>query len=251
MGCCVSSNKPTPPPPSTKLSRTPPPPPSPPHPVEEKVKEVLSETPNPKPRIPISLEQDNYVPQLKKNPNTVNSDEISDVSEIYSTLSESISTNTERRDNEEDNEVRQRVVTSAEKLKLNRRSFSGDFTGKKERGTAKSPATRPDPSPGRARIVPGRERRSIQDARERDAGESSRRRSRSPAVRNDGGGSRQSLGRSPSVRKTGRSPGRVRSDLTDKTRKVDGGNNREGKWPPTSNELLENPLVSLECFIFL
>jgi hypothetical protein len=25
----------------------------------------------------------------------------------------------------------------------------------------------------------------------------------------------------------------------------------EGKWPSTSDESLENPLVSLECFIFL
>lgn len=179
----------------------------------------------------------------------VNFEEISEISEIYSTMSESISATTERRGNEEEGEVRQRVVRSPEKYK--HRSLSGDFSSRKERGVAKSPARRPEQSPNRGRIVPGRERLGIvPDGRDRGTGETSRRRSRSPAIRNDGGGTRQNLGRSPSVRKTGKSPGRVRSDLSEKTRKVEGGN-REGKWPPTSNELLENPLVSLECFIFL
>lgn len=185
---------------------------------------------------------------FKKNHKLVNPEEVSEISEIYSSMSESFS-----RENEEIGEVR-RKIESPENFK--RRSYSGELHGRRERGVAKSPARRPDnPSPNRVRIVPGRDKRvdpnNGKDMRAvREAGESSRRRSRSPVIRNDNAGSRQNLGRSPSVRKTGKSPGRVRSDLSENSRKREGGS-KDGKWPPTSNELLENPLVSLECFIFL
>ncbi|PSS10270.1 hypothetical protein CEY00_Acc17364 [Actinidia chinensis var. chinensis] len=252
MGCCASSNyKPAPGPPKRRRSSSsrsagfrhsaaPPP-----HPEEETVKEVLSETPNPKP--PISKIEDEekkigFMPSLhkiqeiddnveKKKP-LMSTDEVSEVSEICS-LSESVSTAVEKRE-DEGGEVRRRVEGSPA-----RRPIAG-----------KSPARRVEPDLGWARPVPARDRRSVMvDGPRRDFGESSGRRSRSPAARGmDGGGARAGLGRSPSARKTGKSPGRVRSELNDKTRMIEDSN----RWPsPTTNELLENPLVSLECFIFL
>lgn len=85
------------------------------------------------------------------------------------------------------------------------------------------------PAPGR-RSGPGYDRRSD------GIGESSRRRSGFPVMYTDSWST-----------ETGKYPGRVGSGLGDGTRKVDEGNT----WPPTSNELLENPPISLECFIFL
>lgn len=80
------------------------------------------------------------------------------------------------------------------------------------------------------------------------------RRSRSPATRSN-------VGRSPSGRRTGPSPGRVRngpcqereSGVMKVEEDINGGrreNEDEKEWEGP-NESLENPLVSLECFIFL
>ncbi|XP_055826088.1 uncharacterized protein LOC129894420 isoform X2 [Solanum dulcamara] len=95
----------------------------------------------------------------------------------------------------------------------------------------------------------------------KDNGESSCRRSRSPVICGDqiNGGTRKSISRCPSVRKSGKSPGRVRSELGDRRRSpAEAGNgNRENnnnyKRSLTSgnNETIENPLVSMECFIFI
>lgn len=92
----------------------------------------------------------------------------------------------------------------------------------------------------------------------KDNGESSFRRTRSPVICADQNGTRNSISRCPSARKSGKSPGRVRSELGDRRRKppVEAGNNshrenRENKLTNGNNESLENPLVSMECFIFL
>ncbi|KAK6154705.1 hypothetical protein DH2020_008953 [Rehmannia glutinosa] len=76
----------------------------------------------------------------------------------------------------------------------------------------------------------------------KDIGESSGRRSSSRVMCTDSWSAKTGL-------VGGQSPGRVEFGSGERTRKVDEG----GKitWTPTSNELLENPLVSLECFIFL
>lgn len=251
---------------------------------EETVKEVLSETPTPKPAIAkIELEEKTITPtkpalqkieeeveiekkKMKTAPVIV-PEEISEVSEICS-LSESMSTTTiatERRDDDErsrdDGEVRQRVDRSAAKHPRNR-SFSGELSGKRDRVVGRSPARRSDPSPGRrndagVRSVLGREgnqstarRRIATNVHRRESGESSARRSRSPATRTDGGASRSALGRSPSTRKMAQSPSRVRSTPPENSKSRGEGTSKEGKWP-SSNESLENPLVSLECFIFL
>ncbi|CAK9167168.1 unnamed protein product [Ilex paraguariensis] len=261
MGCCVSTNgaasgshaKPKP-------NRVPPPT----HPLleEETVKEVLSETPTPKPSFR-KIEQDPKKPTLKssslprigeedlhknnvqKKPTMAfKSGEISDVSEICSTVSESVSTLTTERRDDDDAEVRQRSPA-----KFRYRSFSGDL--KREKTVGKSPGRNSEQSPGRVKTVPGKERPGLATSGLRGSfGNGSLRRSKSPATRTDGGGGRSGLGRSPSARKFGKSPGRVRSELAEKNRKVE-EDNRENKWPPISNDSLENPLVSLECFIFL
>ncbi|KAK9267769.1 hypothetical protein L1049_010203 [Liquidambar formosana] len=289
MGCCLSTSNDSAPKknqhssvgaqkPGTDTShvrrsncKAPPPPPSM---EEETVKEVLSETPTPKPKVEEEKKThkpvfqkivEEEVEEEKMEKKAPVAEEISEVSEIYS-VSESVSTTiTERREDDEvsreDEEVRQRVDRSPAKFPRNR-SFSGDLAGKRERVVGRSPARRPEPSPGRrndgvVRSFHGRgggsqttaRRRLVTDSQRRDCGESSGRRSRSPATRVDSGATRSGLGRSPSARRTGRSPGRAAAVPPETIRKV-GETSREGKWP-TANESLENPLVSLECFIFL
>ncbi|CAA0825302.1 Unknown protein [Striga hermonthica] len=126
--------------------------------------------------------------------------------------------------------------------------FSSEM--KRERTVGRSPVRRPSPSPSRAR--PGNGSGSGY-GRRRDASESSGRRSKSPVTRMDSGPMKSGSGLSPSAMKTGKSPGVTGSGLVERVRKLDeertGGG--EGPWPPTSDESLENPLVSLECFIFL
>ncbi|GFY91835.1 hypothetical protein Acr_08g0002310 [Actinidia rufa] len=251
MGCCASSNyKSAPAPPkrlrssSSRSSGFRHSAEAPPHPEEETVKEVLSETANPKPAISKIEDEDKkigFMPSLhkireidgnvEKKPPLVSTED-SEVSENCS-LSESVFTGAEKRENG-GGEFRRRMEGSPA-----RRPMAG-----------KSPARRVEPDPSRVRPVPGRDRRSVAaDGPRRDFGEISGRRSRSPAARAvDGGGARAGLGRSPSARKTGKSPSRVRSELNEKTRNIEDSN----RWaPPTTNESLENPLVSLECFIFL
>lgn len=199
-----------------------------------------------------------------------------DESEVCSlSYSESISTtttnNNDRRDYyDDDNEVKQRVSRSPLPP---RNRVSGELGPRKDRVVGRSPTRRTtEQSPskrngamkgGPVRLVQGREtgsgqvgiRRGLRpDPNRRDPGEGSARRSRSPAT------NRSLMGRSPSTRRTNRSPCRVRKDPNE----GGGGsghkdNVMEAKWPSTNNsddngtqnESLENPLVSLECFIFL
>ncbi|MCD7466158.1 hypothetical protein HAX54_002587 [Datura stramonium] len=103
----------------------------------------------------------------------------------------------------------------------------------------------------------------------KDNGESSCRRSRSPVMCGDqiNGGTRNSISRCTSARKSGKSPGRVRSELGDRRRSPaveaagngsrsnrenrERNNNYKKSLTSGINESLENPLVSLECFIFI
>lgn len=201
----------------------------------------------------------------------VQEEEISEKEVCSLSFSETVSTttfNNDKRDDDDDDdgeEVKQRVKKSpVAKLTPRNSAVSGYFGPTRDRSVGKSPNRRTDQSPdkrnnasrgggGSMRLVQSREsstnqagRRGLKpDANRRDPGESSGRRSRSPA--NNG----STVGRSPSTRRTNGSPCRSRTDLTQS-----GG--MEGKWPCTSNgsrtttdESLENPLVSLECFIFL
>ncbi|KAK4347113.1 hypothetical protein RND71_033452 [Anisodus tanguticus] len=246
MGCCVSSNNSKLPPTISDSSQ---------QSEEETVKEVLSETPTtiPKPKLytnenspkkssPISKYSNTMVEKqhkhhhiMKNHPNDLSED----VSEICSsTLSEATVTD-------------KRYAPEDDVTKVLQRSPVKYRTNSLQRSVGSSPARRSDPSPGRIRSGSERDSRGPR----KDNGECSGRRSRSPAMRTDNGGYGSGLGRSPSVRKTGKSPGRVRSELGDRIRKMDERDygNGENKWPPPTNgnESLENPLVSLECFIFL
>ncbi|KAM7525125.1 hypothetical protein LguiA_015027 [Lonicera macranthoides] len=258
MGCCSSStnnNKKSPPPVNfnphsssssfTKPNRTPPQS----RPlldieVEEKVKQVLSssETPTIKPpKIPISnnipsppnpslhnipIHKNDNIFDNNKPPATVNPFDVLDISTTF---------------NPSNSPATGYVPRRMERSRSRNRSLSFSEDLKAERVSGKSPARRPEPSPGRVRPMSG----SVRFVSERgDSGESSGRRTMSPVRYTEGGSTRFDLGRSPSVRKTGKSPGRIGSE---KTRKGAEGN----KWAPTTNESLENPLVSLECFIFL
>lgn len=250
---------------------------------EETVKEVLSETPKALqlPQIPLKAETIREVEQLElkdeqkrthkpvfeinnkqgkvkpltKQPIINQTEDISEVSEIFS-LSESVSTATNftRKD---DNEVQQRVNRSPMKLPK-RRNFSGDIGQKRERVVGRRPNRRSDQSPvrrngvGSVRMCQSREpsqpmvRRLLRtEPLWRDPGEISAGRS-SPATR-------ANLDRSSSARRSGKSPGRTTTAPIDVFRKTVEEPSIEYKWPTntSSNESLENPLVSLECFIFL
>lgn len=202
-------------------------------------------------------------------------EEISELSEICS-LSETVSTatNITRDDDDDCDEVgHSRVYRSPMRLHPKGCSLSGDLGGgggwrREQRIAGKSPSRRSEQSPGRrngngngngigsVRMVQAREpvrpmiRRGPENHR-RDSGESSARRSRSPAMtRNDSGCARSGVGRSPSARTAARSPSRVNGAPYESNRRVV---EDPTKWPTknTADESLENPLVSLECFIFL
>ncbi|KAI7981288.1 hypothetical protein LOK49_Contig53G00007 [Camellia lanceoleosa] len=196
MGCCASTNlNPTPQHhhrhssavrfDSSHHSKEAPPPPPPP-PEEETVKEVLSETPIPKPMI----QEDDYDTNVDTKTPLMITEVV--VSQFSHSFDDTVTTVPENR--------------SPAKIR-----------------TRKSPA-RSYPSPN------GRRTSSL-------------------AAAEGGGGARKGLGRSSSGRKPGNSPGRTWSDSPEKTREVE--EKKKTTAPPTTKESLENPLVSLECFIFL
>lgn len=238
MGCCVSMTRKHNPDPvktreisgtSRRHSTVVPPPEE----EETVVKEVLSETPTPKPPVSNPTRLTTGVLQEHK-PYPVPNADVPEASDICS-LTESVSTVPEKLPPDKfSGEVRQVVVGSPAKMRTRNLTGEGRESG--------APARKPGPYLGRV----GSRERNPPIAGRRDSGEISGRRSRSPAMRAaEVGGARSGPGRSPSTTKTGKSPGRVRSEIP--TRRVEGG-----IAPPTAgDESLENPLVSLECFIFL
>ncbi|XAR55472.1 hypothetical protein NMG60_11035546 [Bertholletia excelsa] len=290
MGCCLSTA-------ATSSSKTPkskpnanfPPdirrhlPGSDPNPPleEESVKEVLSETPIPKPQVPILDSSDKVRSQSQPLVEEVKIEqasvilpteeivsEVSEASELCS-FSESLSTVTEKRDG--DGEVTQRVQRSPARVPRKRPS-SGDVAGRRERGV-RSPARGLESSPAKrthisSRTVQGRKMTATATARRnagqpnalrRDAGEGSGRRSRSPVTRGELGPRMPSRHRSPSTTSTSaatQTPATATGRSGEQTPSVaseNGGEQEKRKddvFPETA-ESLENPLVSLECFIFL
>ncbi|KAK9936308.1 hypothetical protein M0R45_013156 [Rubus argutus] len=258
---------------------------------EETVKEVLSETPRPKLVEPVFEEKLERIEEPKRAQEPVFEEklkleeveqweksipicsngggEISEASEICS-LSESVSATTVTRD--EDEEVYQRVNNNrGSPMKLPNNQRDGFGPRREHRVVGKSPTRRTESSPGRRYGPNGGSIGSVRSGQQhpqpmgsrrggpraesnrRDPGESSGRRSRSPATRiTDGGGvNRSNVGRSPSARRSGRYPGRTPvGPVESSTRRIaEEPKMEEGKWP--AHESLDNPLVSLECFIFL
>ncbi|KAL3509440.1 hypothetical protein ACH5RR_028841 [Cinchona calisaya] len=207
--------------------------------------------------------------------------EISEHSELCS-FTESFSTTTtaatgtglEKREGGE--EVNQRSPMRVRRKREN----AGDITGGRER-SVRSPARRAVPSPEKrkpvvsSRPVHGRgmasQRRNLgvgvgpPNGLRRDSGEGSARRSRSPVTRGQMG-SRQNQNvrhRSPGLSENSRTGGRSPARALDSGVKVEKSKDdvvlpesskvekRNDDVPDEAGESLENPLVSLECFIFL
>lgn len=214
-----------------------------------------------------------------KYPDPCTPDEISEASEMCS-ISESISTTTVKEEVDQhlhhhhqqqtvyspketvatptsSGEVRQRVYRSQgynHNNNNNNNSHNSNYNQQYQqqsqqqqyKNQGRSPARRrPEPSPPRKRnpSPAGGHRREF-------VGDNSTRRSQSPGMRGN-------VGRSPSARRTGPSPGRVRmvhgpengKKVEDEEEEV--GLKRENEEWQGPQESLENPLVSLECFIFL
>lgn len=238
----------------------------PPLPVEEEtVKEVLSETPISKPQVSILMEERNThmaviehrVEKFEAKPEGVVEkaeavSEVSQVSEICS-VSESFSTTTTIAERREDEVTNKRLNRPPSSNPPRKRPYTVDSTGGRER-RPKSPARRPGPSPekkkkiqGSARSVHGRESGQVGTRKlnvgptgvRRDPGEAFGRRSRSPSTRSlsTAGGGRQLKPPAKGLENSG-------SDKVEEKEKND-------DVAVDAQESLDNPHVSLECFIFL
>ncbi|XP_058733881.1 uncharacterized protein LOC131605553 [Vicia villosa] len=249
MGSCVSSYK------ASSSSSTPiiqPPKPSqnnePTFLVEEEtVKEVLTETPKPEPPKPrrnikafdkfIEEEEDTKVHE--KQPLFINKGyNTSEICRLRKTIPASTSEKTGKR-----------VNGSPIKL-LKNCSFPGDIDERRDRmvhGSRKF---------GSMKLIQCRDQLGQNMVKEgirrrREPGENSCRQSRSPVPRVGTVDARPFVSRSPSVRRTNRSPaGRARTTLPERGRRPTEIPAMESKRS-CAKESLENPLVSLECFIFI
>ncbi|KAK4787464.1 hypothetical protein SAY86_011297 [Trapa natans] len=233
---------------------------------EEKVKEVLCETPaapRPVTRPPVDLKPletlqndgsppDKLVGQTKQPPQSPaaayekSATEPEDVRGLNERASTTTATNTTG-----DGETQPRAERSPVKPRpLRPRSFSGELSASAARGSGRSPTRiRPDGIGGSMRIVQSRE---VSCGKRLDPGERSWRRSGpgSPAKRIAvNGGARPAVERVPSMRRTDLSPGRVKRNPNDCTKRTKGGDLKQRQ--SRGRESLESPLVSLECFIFL
>lgn len=247
MGSCVSSYK------ASSSSSTPiiqPPKPSqnnqPTLVEEETVKEVLTETPKPEPPKPhrnikafdkFIEEEDTKVHEkqtlfINKGYNT------SEICRLRKTIPASTSEKTGKRVNGSPNKL------------LKNCSFPGDIDERRDRMVHSSRKF------GSMKLIQCRDQlgqKMVKEGihRRRDPGENSCRQSRSPVTRVDTGDARPFVSRSPSVRRTNRSPvARARTTLPERGRRPTEIPAMESKRS-CAKESLENPLVSLECFIFI
>ncbi|XP_024989351.1 uncharacterized protein LOC112523911 [Cynara cardunculus var. scolymus] len=244
---------------------------------EETVKEVLSETPIvPKNPSPSKTAPVNHPEILQSEEGKIESGADGGVdltktptgeiqendSEMYS-YSESFSAATtatvaDKKDEiemDEDDEVTQKVKNRSPPAKRVPRKrpavSSGELTGRKDRAIRPSARRQTIPSPEKKAQLPSRTTTNAQ--RHRNVGPSndsrrevSGRRSRSPAVRGEAGQRREVRARSPAEKSSDIIPAKV-VENEGKGMVEEGGASPE----PQTSESLENPLVSLECFIFL
>ncbi|XP_027343329.1 uncharacterized protein LOC113855897 [Abrus precatorius] len=205
---------------------------------EESVKEVLSETPISKPQeVPILLPQTKTqlpVIQHQKVPinKALESEEVSLFSETCSN-SESFSTTTTLTENKEDEATSKRSNREGTRHRNRSYTVDGNRIGgreKRPKSLAKMPEKR---IPAGSRSV----RRSDSDHTRRGSGDGSDRRSRSPSyARTVGAGVGRSHLRPPGASCRRLAPAKVVKDENDGV---------------SLEESLENPHVSMECFIFL
>ncbi|KAI0505096.1 hypothetical protein KFK09_016053 [Dendrobium nobile] len=280
MGACFSRRKGRRPQPSRSVEGCRDPPPEPEAPQEETVKEVLSETPRMKTPRP-SKEEDLEIE--KKRGNEIGRDDRSEGTSDVCSVSEgfSVSTSVTEVTWEE-----RPLPTSLVKFQRKRSSSSGDILLKKEKMTGSVAAVgcrsgrTSSPSPARRREGGGgsggrmclvRDASTAPKSRGnalcRDPGERSGRRSVSPAAKPSIGGQCRGVS---AVRANGRSsllPVAGGGVVEGGRFCVGGGGSGSGRCRKTlaqdmvecgnsgaamgGKESLENPLVSLECFIFL
>lgn len=215
---------------------------------EETVKEVLTETPKPEPPKPHrNIKAFHKFTKEEEEDTKVHEKQALFINKGYNTseicrLRKTIPASTSEK-------AGKRVNGSPIKL-LKNCSFPGDIDDRRDRmvhGSRKF---------GSVRLIPCRDQlgqKMVKEGirRRRDPGENSCRQSRSPVTRVDTGDARSFVSRSPSVRRTNRSPvARARTTLPERGRRPTEIPAMESKRS-CNNESLENPLVSLECFIFL
>ncbi|GFS41093.1 hypothetical protein Acr_00g0072240 [Actinidia rufa] len=167
---------------------------------------------------------------------------VSEVSEVISELcsfSETLSAATEKRD--DDGEVTQRVRKSPAKAT--------------RKPPVKSPARRSEPSPVKRTYGQGRTMTTAEAARRNvgpsSAGSGSARRSRSPATRGEAVPRRPVRYSSPSMVPAGNPVPQQPAKTAERAENSSKGEGMNGGVLAETTESLENPLVSLECFIFL
>ncbi|KAI5660793.1 hypothetical protein M9H77_20116 [Catharanthus roseus] len=247
--------------------------PKPPSPVVEKIKRPENQDFKVEIQIPEeSKPKESTTVVIKPPPAEDIISEVSEQSELCS-FTESFSTTTtatalEKRDDGEE-------VTQRSPVKYRRkRQNTGDLNGNRERNV-RSPARRAAPSPERripvtsSRPVQGRamtgQRRNVgpPNGLRRDTGEGSARRSRSPVTRGELVPRRNMKYKNPGLGDTGKPPGgRSPARTAENVSKVEKQNDsivperkemeKQNDNPsPENGESIENPLVSLECFIFL
>ncbi|KAL3714876.1 hypothetical protein ACJRO7_006733 [Eucalyptus globulus] len=272
-------NPPPPPPPPLEeetvkevLSETPLPP-----------KPQLPEAPPPPPPPP-KLQEDGPETKILISKLEEAAEVVSEYSEMYS-VTESLSTATtattatDKRDAEvtsrESREVRQGLKSrSPAKVPRKRPPYAGDLAGGggERRGVNRSPSPAKRNlagvtgtgrgrlrEAGRARTVAAQQRNagSPSGVPRRDPGETSRRRSSSPATRRASEAGAGAMGWSPAKRAAGSAgdrpgKGEGREDpAAESAAERKGGEEHRDAVPEQGNESLDNPLVSLECFIFL
>lgn len=242
-------------------------------PEEETVKEVLSETPIAKP-CRIEVEQTatkTKSPEVKVKSSQMEegaisvSETTSQVTEWCSNMSESVSmatTISEQREGDEASSKQSREIGRNSKPKIHRkRPYSGDSSSYRREQQRDRCATK------RAEVLPekkcrvncrytngtmteSREARSrkMNAGHEQQCGVSHGRRSRSPATTRTGGGRNKMGNMKSSAMKGTERAGDQKETVT--TEKRDEEKAVDGAIQP-QNESIENPLVSLECFIFL
>ncbi|KAG5033287.1 hypothetical protein AAZX31_06G277500 [Glycine max] len=257
----------------------------PPPPLEEEsVKEVLSETPISKPhQVPIlKPETKTLLPLIQDPPPNFEANPkappIEEVSEVISQLSETCSisdsfsaattattatattTTVTVADKREEDEATSKIHKWDRSPSRKRPYAPGGNLACGRDWRLKSPAMRPEPSPekkikGGSRPIRGREIRDSGTAANRkrnvgpaslrgDAGEGSGRRSRSPACARNGkvgaGGKRKEF-----------APAKVVANEVEKQKNSESEEVGEKNDVVSQEECLENPHVSMECFIFL
>jgi len=216
----------------------------------ETVKQVLLEAPKwnpttfakPKPQKPLQDKFKDEQSKVLKKPMSIYNAE--DPSEEVCSLSETVSTTTSITELRE--ETWKRVDISQAKL-LKNRSFPGERRERTVHGARNNLRS--------MRLVQCRDQTaqktgSGETLRRRDPAEKSFRQSRSPATGAKTGGSRSVVGRSPSVRKTNQCPARATTSTAENCCRKKKNPAAARKFV-SGGESLENPLVSLECFIFL